>query len=54
VFIFYKSYFEGEEMAPDFPLRGKEDGENERAMSSSGGGSMVMVVAVIEKVMLKA
>jgi hypothetical protein len=39
VFIFYKLYFEGEEMAPDFPLRGKEDGENERAMSSSGGGS---------------
>lgn len=39
MFIFYKLYFEGEEMAPDFPLRGKEDGENERAMSSSGGGS---------------
>lgn len=39
MFIFYKLYFEGEEMAPVFPLRGKEDGENGWAMSSSGGGS---------------
>lgn len=41
MFIFYKSYFEGEEMVTGFPLRGKELEEDERVMSSSssGGGS---------------
>lgn len=46
MFIFYKFYFEGEEGIAEFPLRGRELGENERVMSSA--------VVAVEEVLVAA
>lgn len=39
MFIFYKTYFEGEDVVTQFPLKRKGTWENEWVMWSSGGGS---------------